>query len=152
MANEARVIDFTENGHCSNCGGCCTDFLPISEEEKRRIRNYIKKHNIRAHSVAPAVLVYKHDMTCPFRNDAEQKCDIYSVRPQICRSFVCNHSMTDILRTRNDFEGRYQAVSMRDVFFGDGRNREYVEFAYRQIFSEMAQKSLKQKVSGRYGT
>lgn len=133
MSKKARVIDCTVNGACSNCGGCCTDFLPVSEPEKRRIEKYIKTHHIKAHTVAPVLMVEKYDMTCPFRNNAEQKCDIYEVRPQICRSFMCNYTMADILRNRQNFESRYRAVSMRDTFFGDSSNRRFLEIAYQQI-------------------
>ena len=39
-----KVINYTENGKCSNCGQCCTDYIPISQKEINRIRKYIKKH------------------------------------------------------------------------------------------------------------
>ena len=40
---EAGVFDYTKNSECSNCGNCCADLLPISQDEICRIREYIKK-------------------------------------------------------------------------------------------------------------
>src|SRR5699024_5653440 len=66
------VYDFTKDGKCSQCGACCSDLLPISENEYRRIKRYIKKHNIKEQKhTAPAVLVEqpKLDLTCQFLNE-----------------------------------------------------------------------------------
>lgn len=140
-----RVIDFTVQGKCSGCGACCTDFLPVSEAEILQIRGYVKKNGIKAHTVASVVLMESLDMTCPFRNNAEQKCDIYRVRPQICRSFMCNYTPGDIVRNREKFAERYMAVSMRDVIFGDPVNREYVRAMWRAMSVAVAGRELRKR-------
>ena len=49
--------DFTINGKCSNCGECCGSILPVTKKEIKRIKAYVRKHNIKPHKneVAPAV-------------------------------------------------------------------------------------------------
>lgn len=42
-----QITDFTFNGKCSNCGQCCSNLLPLSDSEVKRIKQYIKKHNIK---------------------------------------------------------------------------------------------------------
>ena len=66
MIDEIMVRDFTANGKCSNCGKCCSNCLPLSEAEIKRIKAYIKRHGIKEqrHNFASGV-----DMTCPFRDE-----------------------------------------------------------------------------------
>ena len=40
------VVDLTVDGRCSNCGECCSNFLPINYQEVVRIKKYIKEKNI----------------------------------------------------------------------------------------------------------
>lgn len=119
---EHGVYDFTKDGKCSQCGACCSDLLPISESEYSRIKRYIKKHNIKEQKhTAPAVFAEqpKLDLTCPFLDDNKEteKCSIYSIRPAICRYFVCD----DPQRAGNHpelYEEERIPVSMRETFFG----------------------------------
>jgi Fe-S-cluster containining protein len=90
---EHGLYDFTKNGKCSQCGGCCSRFLPVTQKEINTIHQYIKEHNIQKadHGVfAFAKPVF--DLQCPFLDltKPKEKCSIYSVRPQICREFICN--------------------------------------------------------------
>ena len=119
---EHGVYDFTKDGKCSQCGACCSNMLWLSEKEISRIKQYIKKHNIKEQKhVAPAVLVEqpKLDLTCPFLNENKktEKCVIYHCRPAICRCFVCD----DPKGARNHpelYEEERVPVSMRETFFG----------------------------------
>lgn len=88
-----NVIDFTKDGKCSNCGQCCSNLLPLSNDEVKQIKSYIKKHKIKEqrHNFIQGV-----DLTCPFRDEANKKCLVYEIRPAICRQFMCNHSQKDI--------------------------------------------------------
>ena len=43
---ERGVYDFTQGGECSNCGQCCSRFLPISAKEVKTIKRYIQKNHI----------------------------------------------------------------------------------------------------------
>lgn len=116
MIDKVIVTDFTINGKCSNCGKCCSNMLPMSEAEIKRIKDYIKKHNIKEQRHNAMVGV---DMTCPFRDDANQKCTIYNIRPAICKQFMCNHTTEDIKQAKMDFHKINRVVFMRAEFFGN---------------------------------
>lgn len=34
------------DGHCSGCGECCADLLPLTKGEIKRLRNYARKHQL----------------------------------------------------------------------------------------------------------
>ena len=115
---KAGVYDFTKDGKCSNCGQCCADLLPISDEEVRKIRAYIKRNNIKEQRhFLPTVLVPAFDLTCPFRSNAERKCVIYEVRPAICRDFQCDKPRKQIEADKAIYHGLYFPRSMRATFF-----------------------------------
>ena len=44
---KAGVNDFTVDGKCSNCGQCCSNYLPVGKREIENIKRYIKKHNVK---------------------------------------------------------------------------------------------------------
>ena len=57
----------------------------------KKNKKYVVEHNIKINVNPINTLSEKMiDLTCPFRNNKERKCDIYEVRPKICRSFICN--------------------------------------------------------------
>ena len=116
-----EIFDFTYNGKCSNCGQCCSNLLPLSDSEVKRIKQYIKKHNIKEQRHNAMVGV---DMTCPFRDEVNKKCLIYEIRPEICRQFMCNHRKEDIMSWKIDFHKKFNPVFMRNEFYG---NTEDVE-------------------------
>ena len=116
---EAGVFDYTKDGQCSNCGECCSDFLPISQEEIKRIKTYIKKRGITEQKhFFPLAKYPQADFTCPFRNNAERKCVIYEVRPAICRDFRCDKPRQKIKADKAMYHGLYAPHSMRMTFFG----------------------------------
>lgn len=113
------VFDYTKDGECSNCGACCSDYLPISESEVRNIRKYVSKHECKEHKHIPPTVQPSVDLTCPFRNDTERKCDIYPVRPAICHDFRCDKPKKQMLADKNMYHGKYNVVCMRETFFGE---------------------------------
>lgn len=72
-----KLYNIPQHTNCINCGDCC-GVIPANDKEVEAIRKYIKDHEIRPR---------KKSITCPFRNEEEKKCDIYPVRPIICRLF-----------------------------------------------------------------
>ena len=114
-----EVKNFTENNKCSNCGSCCTDFLPLSNAEKARIGNYVKRHNIKEqrHNFLSGI-----DTTCPFRDDLNKKCLIYEVRPSICRTFICNADKEYLMKNKAEHLKKNSTVCMRAEFFN---SKEY---------------------------
>lgn len=118
ICDETNVTDYTVDGHCSGCGSCCSDYLPLSQREIERIKAYMKKHSLREH-VARVMAGPQLDMTCPFRDNVKHRCDIYEVRPDICRCFQCNQPVELINKNKEWYHQRNRVVSMRGEFFGD---------------------------------
>ena len=113
------VTDFTENGQCTKCGQCCGDILPVSRHEIDKIRKYIKENGITENINRPPTCMPTIDMTCPFRNEKERKCDIYPVRPLICKDFMCNKPPTEADKLL--FSSSRKVISMRNTFFKEGK-------------------------------
>lgn len=84
VSNVNLIVDNTVGGKCSKCGECCSNFLPISQEELDIIQRYVIKNNIKPQT---EVLVMENRLACPYWN---HKCLIYEVRPLICKEFYCN--------------------------------------------------------------
>lgn len=120
-----EITDFTKNGKCSGCGNCCSDLLPVTDEELEVIRKYVKKHRIK--SQVPKVVngVY---LMCPFRST--KGCVIYEVRPQICKSFVCNKPIPTLEEAKRlaFIKAGGKPVSMKWEIFKDPQDLEYLRF------------------------
>lgn len=115
------VFDFTKDGECSCCGACCTNFLPMSEKEVKRVRAYVKKNRIKEQKHFVPTAMPTLDFTCPFRNNVDKRCEIYEVRPAICRDFRCDKPKKNIWADRSLYEGKYGIVFVRETFFGKNR-------------------------------
>lgn len=101
----------TINGQCSGCGNCCANVLMLTNEEVLKIRKYIKKHNIAA---VNRNTVFQFMNVCPFLN-YNKKCNIYEVRPQICKNFSCDTSKSKDL---SDYS-KVRAIDMIATFYPD---------------------------------
>lgn len=120
------VTDYTIDGKCSNCGQCCSNLLPMSDAEIRRIMDYLKKNPVKEQFQRALVSINQTDMTCPFRDNVNRKCLIYSVRPAICREFMCNYRRERIVNKRNElYSSNRRIVFMRAQFF---ENPEDIKF------------------------
>ena len=100
-------------GHCSNCGECCSDFLHLDKTEISKIDKYLETHNIKQNNVGA------NNWNCPFRNETFRKCEIYEVRPQICRVFKCDITPKEAFKRRDEINGNKKARSMAELFFKD---------------------------------
>lgn len=84
---------------CLNCGGCCGP-VPVSNEEEKKIKKFITKNKLKIKKAK------KFSIDCKFRVD--NKCQIYEVRPEICRNFgTCSGKF---LKCPNNKEGFGKAV------------------------------------------
>lgn len=112
------TYDLTDNGKCTQCGNCCSNLLPMTAEEIETIRKYIKKHNIKEHRHILPLAEPTLDLTCPFLNDSKpsEKCEIYEVRPRICREFICCPSGRKPLDIK--YASKCRNVFVREEFFG----------------------------------
>lgn len=108
---ENGTYDMTVNGECSQCGSCCTNFLPMTRKEIREIRRYVKKHGVKEYRRNFPVSGLLEDLTCPFMDDSKkkEKCRIYPVRPEICRQFIC------CPEKRKPFKGNVSGRAVVDV-------------------------------------
>lgn len=123
---ENGVLDFTVNGECSNCGSCCSNYLPMMGHEIKAIRSYIAKNDIREQRhLIPTANPYK-DFICPFRDNSKRRCTIYPARPAICRDFRCDKVSKGANADTRMYREEVTLVDVRDTFFrnqGRGSNR-----------------------------
>ena len=116
---ECGVYGMADNGKCTGCGKCCSNILPMTEKEIVVIRRYIKKRDIKEcrHGIPLANPIL--DMTCPFLNTDKkaEKCTIYSVRPAICRCFICSEPH-GALKHKELWHGVRLPVNARATFYG----------------------------------
>lgn len=105
IVNAAEVLNTRDSpqifclpdGNCSNCGNCCSNFLPMTKADILVIKRFIKRNKIRAITHKDTVLAVKTiDCMCPFRDEEKNLCTIYPVRPLICRVYQCNKQPVQI--------------------------------------------------------
>ena len=115
------LYNMTDNGKCTQCGSCCGNILPMTDKEIKVIKQYIKKYNIkeRKHTIPLSNPVL--DMTCPFLDTDKktEKCTIYSVRPAICRCFICSEP-NGALKHKELWSGVRKPANVRETFYGKG--------------------------------
>lgn len=111
---QSKVTDYTKDGKCSCCGNCCGKFLPMTKDELKAIKKYVRKHHIQR-VVHPEML---NDFTCPFRSETGEGCLIYAVRPLVCRQFICSKPIPDIEKTKSFFSSnkKFTVVNLREEF------------------------------------
>ena len=128
------LTNYCIKGQCSNCGSCCTELIPLTNDEVKLIRAYVKEKNIKQYSK----IFFEHEgkisvnLMCPFRDFENKKCRIYEVRPKICRLFKCNQDINTINAHKNNCHRRAQynksksykepitkVYSSRELIYGD---------------------------------
>lgn len=111
------TYDLTCSGKCTQCGECCSNLLPMTDSEINTIREYIKKNDIKEHKHLLPLATPTLDMTCPFLdgNKDKEKCEIYSVRPKICRNFICCPSKRPPLDYK--YQIKCRVVNVRKEFY-----------------------------------
>lgn len=71
-------------GDCRGCGECCSRFLPLSNHDIKRIKDFAAEHDIEQAPERAEI-----DLLCPYLTD-ERMCAIYDARPDICRIYRCD--------------------------------------------------------------
>ncbi len=110
---EPTLTNYTNNGICSRCGECCSEFLPLDEKEMEEIEKYLRTHKVKRHNKG------KNNFRCPFRNDEKKICEIYKVRPQICQVFKCDTPPMEAFKRRDVISLKKKPKSMSEVFYND---------------------------------
>ena len=100
--NDVKLEDNTICGKCSQCGECCTPYLPISQSELDTIQQYVVKNKIKPQT---QLLVMENRLSCPYYDG--KKCLIYEARPLICKEFYCNKKPTSYEGEKFMKEERY---------------------------------------------
>ena len=116
-------------GKCSNCGECCADLLPLTDAEVEKLKRYARAHNLKEHRQAPFFDQTAIDLTCPFRNEQTKRCDVYPVRPLICREFICTKSLQQAHHDRNLVHLSRRVCSLRYVIFGNSESLDFIRGA-----------------------
>ena len=107
-----------KNKECNQCGKCCANVLMLSPKEIVTIKSYIEKNNIPI--INHNTIFMKEDANiCPFlekEDNGSTKCNIYPVRPSICRSYNCSPTYNKTMNYDN-----VQAINMLFTFGGDNQ-------------------------------
>jgi Fe-S-cluster containining protein len=118
-----ELKDYYKEGKCSRCGECCTPFIPITNKEYKTIKKYIKENKIDKENLVEGNNVY---IKCCFYNRKEKKCNIYKVRPEVCKRFKCCNTPQQINARRKYFNDRAdinkagtKIQGMDELFYGD---------------------------------
>lgn len=103
---------------CSCCGKCCSNLLPLTNNEITRLKNLVRKRKIKPYN---NYLLSDCDLVCPFL-DNKNKCIIYEDRPLICKEYTCKKFALGI------FTGitpdKYRLINVREEIF------KWVKWAY----------------------
>lgn len=116
---EERYSNNCIDGKCSHCGECCADLLPLTKGELEILKRYARKHNLKEHRQSPFWDPKATDLTCPFRNQQTKRCDVYPVRPLICKSFICSKKLMDAHEDRDLISASRKTYSLRWEIFGN---------------------------------
>lgn len=140
-------VDFTINGECSKCGLCCQAILTISEKEIQKIKSYIGKNKINPinrHSIVDKEFI---DI-CPFLTE-DNECLIYSVRPEVCKRFLCSQYKTPDAPYFNHMDKTI--VNMYDVFLGDSYYpKPELDLKKENLKYSLQKKELSRKISKKW--
>ncbi len=122
------------NGICSKCGNCCTNFLPITKKEITKIKQYVSENNIQPENRKFGNNIV---MQCPFLNQKTKKCNIYKVRPFVCRNFLCSHKdwkkRRELYMQRADFNGMDRKGNFNPVYSMDELIYGNMEFFFYYV-------------------
>lgn len=116
---KGKVQNFTHKGHCSKCGECCSNLLPLSHKEIMSIRSYISEHDIKPMPLIRGKYIFAG--ICPFLN-IHRKCMIYDVRPLICKVFKCNRKAPSEKYIKIFLQEKRLCVDVRNTFFHEEVN------------------------------
>ena len=97
---------------CKKCGKCCSNFLPLSNQEVLYLQKIVRKRNLKP---TKRLLEVESYFVCPFL-DSKNRCVIYEDRPDICSSYTCEKFY------KKDFSGikeniNYRLVDLRKEVF-----------------------------------
>jgi len=128
LPTDDMIVNKCCDHQCSCCGSCCAEFLPLTRKEVFKIIDYLAEHKeIKcSHSIdKDKKNVYGF---CPFLNEHTNRCNIYPIRPFVCRNFKCDKDIKTLKAERieyakradyNAFDDKKPIVSLHFLFFGE---------------------------------
>lgn len=102
------------NFECKCCGKCCSNILPLTENEIKTMKKLAKKEN-------KLLLDKDWYMRCPFLNN-DNLCDIYENRPTICKEYDCYKFENGLFTNKmlqNIQDNKYRVVNIRKEIFNN---------------------------------
>ncbi|WP_337555680.1 YkgJ family cysteine cluster protein [Gemmiger sp.] len=106
---------------------CC----PLPRREIVRLRDYAKKHQLKEHRLPAGAALESVDLTCPFRNETTKRCEVYPVRPLICRAFICSRTLQAARKTRDLVQSDRDIHSLRWEIFKNPESIALIQAAQR---------------------
>lgn len=105
------MINNEINGKCSGCGHCCTSLLPTTVQERQRMKDYADAHGF--HPQLPLQTLPRYYemiyVRCPFLN-SDNQCNVYPVRPAICRIFKCSDGTLGCVKRVGEYKDTIAAT------------------------------------------
>lgn len=120
--NKQILTDFTNDGECSGCGECCSNYLPLTRWEIHRLKLWAQRHKY-----VPELTGDVLDVTCPFLDKHTKRCVCYKERPEICKQFTCRKAIAkdpDLVR----IQAQCDIHNLRLEIFGDKNTLPYGHF------------------------
>ena len=77
--------------------------VPITLDEYHTIKQYIKEKDIKAEKLMDGDTI---NLQCIFLNRSTNRCNIYEVRPDVCRNFICSAKNNKILSDAKCYDKR----------------------------------------------
>lgn len=105
--------------------------LPTTRREIVRLRDYAKKHQLKEHRLPAGAAMESVDLTCPFRNEETKRCEVYPVRPLICRTFICSRTLQAARKTRDLVQSDRDIHSLRWEIFKNPESIALIQAAQR---------------------
>lgn len=96
--SDGEITDYN-NPTCKGCNECCSIIVMITKEEFMRLRKFLRHDNLGKQIFKRGINLitrYRDQGTlylmCPFCN-SKKRCEIYSMRPKMCRDFHCTKEL-----------------------------------------------------------
>ena len=118
ISNNDNIKDMTKEGKCSKCGECCGLFIPFTKKELKIIKEYVNKNNIKP-MFRYNTAIGSFDARCPFYNSIQHKCNIYEVRPHVCKDFICSRKNWKDKRNEYGLNADYNSIGKPLASFDD---------------------------------
>lgn len=133
-----RPTNFCRDGECSGCGNCCSNCLPVTADEIKIIKAYISRHNIKPENHCRPD-ANDLDWLCPFRDEKHKRCNIYEVRPSICKFFRCDMQF-DITAITKKAKKERRFIDVRMTFYPRAKySEEYKAFSKYMLYRHYSQ-------------